>query len=98
MLPEQKAYLEKIIAALKVAPGIASTGATLTALTPIFASLLMAQMCFGAKMPPSDLDERRFMRISSNWTASGCEAVFMDTENGQKYQVTIEPTKGEENG
>jgi len=36
------------------------------------------------------LRERRFNRLTANWTASGCESIFIDVENGQKYHVTIE--------
>jgi hypothetical protein len=83
--------VKKEAPALAMFMAIAEGCAKVATLTPTFASLLLSQMTSGVNAPLRGLDERRFGRISANYTARGCEAVFKDTENGQKYHVAVEP-------
>ena len=60
-------------------------------LEPTYSALLLVQLHEGVINPPPNLKGRSFLQLSSNYTARGCEAIMVDTENGQKYHVAIEP-------
>ncbi len=60
---------------------------------PTFSSLLLAQFDCGLTDLPEHLKERKFKRVTSNYTAYGVEAVYKDETNGQLYKVDIRPMK-----
>jgi hypothetical protein len=87
----QRKSVAEVSPALDLLMSLAEGCAKAATLTPTFSSLLLAQAMSGIETPPEKLQERRFSRVSANWTVSGCEAVFEDAENGQKYHVEINP-------
>lgn len=57
--------------------------------SPTFSAELLDEFREGVKY---------FDLIKSDWSSEGIEAVFQDKRDKQLYRVTIEHTKGEENG
>ncbi len=98
MTNEELRKVHEISPGLAMLSALAEGCAKIATLEPTYSALLLAQMSACVNTPLPDLDERVFKRVkgAAYWTARGAEAVFIDTKNGQKYRVVVEPIKGEQ--